>query len=237
MTCQQLFFDNGQSWGKLNYVVSRTVARAMGAAAWGRSQSTNAMSATTIHQGSAVSFWEPKAATRILILHEDFPAYTRAVETCERLLEQFAGELDFDLKTWSCDELTEPDCATRVARLAGAADIILLSLAATETPAALERWLQGHFLSRQKADGALVLILEDTDGSPPVLEALLLRLNRLASRLDMDFIPLFCSAETAVWRILPASNRPVAARVREISFREECGFPPSGRPDHFGLNE
>jgi hypothetical protein len=187
------------------------------------------MSVTALHQMSAASFEELKPACQILILHEDFPAYTRAVEVCRRIMEQFANALDFDIKCWNFIELADPNCARHAAKTAGAADIILLSMQTPGLPSVLDRWLDVFFAARFRSDGALALVLNEPACSPEALEALLARLEQLAGRLGMDFVPLLPGHTAAVMDILPTEDWPATVMPLEISDR-----PPS---DHWGLNE
>jgi len=85
------------------------------------------MRAMPTSKTGAASFEELKPVCQILILHEDFTAYSRAVEVCRRVMERFASELDFDIKCWNFIELADPHCARHAAKSAGASDIILLS--------------------------------------------------------------------------------------------------------------
>src|SRR5580704_4762993 len=119
------------------------------------------MSAPAIRPRRAASFEELKPACQVLILHEDFPAYTRAVEVCRRVMERFADELDFDIKCWNFIELADPNCARHAAKTAGTADVVLLSLSTAQPAIELGRWLDASFISRFKDDGALVLVLNN----------------------------------------------------------------------------
>jgi hypothetical protein len=187
------------------------------------------MSATAIHQKSAASFEELKPACQILILHEDFPAYTRAVEVCRRIMEQFASELDFDVKCWNFIELADPNCARHAAKTAGVADIILLSMQTPGLPPAFDRWLEDFFAARSRADGALALVLNQPDSSLAALEKLLGRLQQLAGRLGMDFVPLLSGGDAAVMGLLPTEDWSATTVSLEISDRPQF--------DHWGLNE
>lgn len=182
------------------------------------------MSATAIRKKGAASFEELKPACQILILHEDFSAYTRAVEVCRRVMEQFASELDFDVKCWNFIELGDPNCARHAAKTAGVADIILLSLQTPRLAAELDRWLDAFPAVRFNDEGALALVLSNVGGSPEALEKLLLRMEQLAGRLGMDFVPLFLGHEAAVVDV-----PPVEAPPPEIPDRPAF--------DHWGLNE
>lgn len=145
----------------------------------------------------AASFEELKPACQILILHEDFPAYSRAVELCRRIMARFADELDFDIKCWSLIELADPNSARHAAKTAGAADVILLSVQRTRLPPEFDRWLDAFFIARFKDDGLLALVLNQP--SRPLLEIaeLCARLKQLAERRDMDFISMSPVAEAS----------------------------------------
>jgi len=106
------------------------------------------MRAMPTSKTGAASFEELKPVCQILILHEDFTAYSRAVEVCRRVMERFASELDFDIKCWNFIELADPHCARHAAKSAGASDIILLSMDTAETTTELDRWLADSFTAR-----------------------------------------------------------------------------------------
>lgn len=158
------------------------------------------MSATGVQKKGAASFEELKPACQILVLHEDFPSYSRAIEVCRRVLEQFAAELDFDIKCWNLVELADPRCARHAAKTAAAADLILLSLPDTKLPADLQRWLQIHFSARLKNTGLLVAVSNapDTAASAEQLQSWL---APLARRLGLEFVAVLFGKEAAVQEI------------------------------------
>jgi hypothetical protein len=138
----------------------------------------------------AARFEPSKQACQVLILHEDFPAYGRAVEVCRRIMERFASELDFDIKCWNFIELADPNCARHAAKTAGAADVILLSMHTAHLSATVERWLEESFATRFTPEGVLALVLASLHGPPAGFDQLAPRLERLAARLGLDFISL-----------------------------------------------
>jgi hypothetical protein len=160
------------------------------------------MRASAIHRKSAASFEELKPVCQVLILHEDFSAYSRAVEVCRRVMEKSASELDFKIKCWSFIELADPNCARHAAKTAGAADIILLSMLATQMPVELDRWLDFFFVDRFRADGVLALMLNSQDNPLSALKKLSLRLEQVAVRLGMDAISLLPGNDAAAIDLL-----------------------------------
>jgi hypothetical protein len=170
------------------------------------------MRGSAIRRKGAASFEELKPACQVLILHEDFSAYTRAVELCRRVMEQFASEMDFDIKCWNFIELADPNCARHAAKTAGAADIILLSMQTVQPPVELDRWLDFFFASRFKTEGVLALVLNRQDSPAGEQEKLLQRLQQLAGRLGMDFILLPLGDDSMAMEMLPAAMVPRAIR-------------------------
>lgn len=160
------------------------------------------MRASAIRKKGAASFEELKPACQILILHEDFSAYSQAVEVCRRVMEQFASELDFDIKCWNLIELGDPNCARHAAKTAGAADIILLSMRTARCPVELDRWLDFFFVSRFRNEGVLALVLKNRDGPTQEIRQLTARLGQFAGSLSMDFIAL-CPDDAASMDALP----------------------------------
>lgn len=166
------------------------------------------MRATEVCGKVAASFEEAEPALQILILHEDFSAYSHAVEICRLLMQRFAGELDFNIKCWNFIELADPNYARHAARTAGMADLILLSTQTPRLPAELDWWLDTFFVSRFRPDGALALILNAPCRPHPALENLGSRLKVLADRLGMDFILLPPNDDTAIINLSLGGHHP-----------------------------
>jgi hypothetical protein len=148
------------------------------------------MRAMPTSKTGAASFEELKPVCQILILHEDFTAYSRAVEVCRRVMERFASELDFDIKCWNFIELADPNCARHAAKSAGASDVILLSMGAARPNAELDRWLADSFTARFRPEGVLALVLNEPESPPPAREKLMGVLATRARRLGLDFLCL-----------------------------------------------
>jgi hypothetical protein len=160
------------------------------------------MRVSAIRRKSAASFEELKPACQVLILHEDFDAYSQAVEVCRPVMEHFADAVDFNFKCWNFIELSDPRCARHAAKTAGLADIIFLSIRSFQIPAELDRWLASHLTGRHRKDGVLVLVSKPGDIKPPALEKLRGRLEPLAARLHMDFLSVPPGDHSAVRRAL-----------------------------------
>ena len=189
----------------------------------------NSMSATATYPNGGMRTEEPESVCRILILHEAFSAYTRATDVCRRVMEQLAGELDFDIKCWSFTELADATCARQAAKMANAADVILLALQTGGVPQEFQGWLDQFPLTRSKDDGLLALLVEDLNGPASALECTMLRMNDWAARLGVDVVTLFPDGPATVGEPLRVPIWHALAPAREQA--------DSPTLDHWGLNE
>lgn len=185
------------------------------------------MSATAIFETDSLT--EAPKECQILILCEDFAAYERATEVCRRMIDRFAGDMDFDFKCWNFIELAEPDCARGAMKIASNADIILLAMHGMKFPPVLDGWLASLPATRFRAEGALVLVGDRLGGSSPEEWLLLTRLEKLADRVGMDFVPLTPAAVAAV---SPAFHDE--SWLEAVTRAENAQRPQF---DHWGLNE
>lgn len=166
---------------------------------------------------------------QILILCEDFAAYARAAEVCRRLMDQFGGELDFAIKCWNFLELADAHCRRSALKIAGAADLILLAMHGIKLPPVLDDWLAAIPETRFRADGALVLVWDGLGSSAAAIEKIFSRLEQLAGRIGMDFVPLTSGPVDSINQVFHDEQWLVAATQAENLQRTPC--------DHWGLNE
>lgn len=163
----------------------------------------SAMRIPAVPKRSAASFENLKPACQILILHEDFPCYSFAVEICRSVMERFSSELDFDIKCWNFIELADPNCARHAAKTAGGADLVLVSMRDACPPLEFDRWLDFFFIARFKTGGMLALALNTSENAPSAVEKLELRLKQMAERLGMDFVSLASGKDPASLNLRP----------------------------------
>src|SRR5882724_9143892 len=186
------------------------------------------MSDTALYGKAAACLGEIPQGCQVLILSEDFPAYTRAVQVCRRIMDQMGKNQDFDFRCWNFIELADPSCLHTASKYAAIADMILISTQNTNLPMVLNEWLDALHMSRFRTDGALVLVL-NKPALQPETDKLLLRMENLAMRLVMDFMPLLPATEETAWQPQSPENwdmllgRPDTDESRNI--------------DHWGLNE
>lgn len=167
---------------------------------------------------------EESRTCQILILCEDYAAYERAKEICWRILVQFADDLDFSFSCWKFLELEDAECTHAALRTAKNSDIILLSLHNPDLPTQAEAWLDALAGHRVHGDGLLALVLNEPSRHPLAMQALSVRIDGLAKKLGMDFLPL---------NLLPASGC-LAHLPPALATHGSIG---EQNYDHWGLNE
>ena len=106
--------------------------------------------------------------------------------------------------------------------------MILISTQSAILPLALNDWLDALHLSRFRPVGVLAVIL-NKPASRPDTDRLVQRMEILAMRLVMDFLPLLPASEETSWQPQYPENwdmmlgRPDIENTRDV--------------DHWGLNE
>jgi hypothetical protein len=166
---------------------------------------------------------------QVLILAEDFTAYSRAMQVARRIMDKMGNHADFDFRCWNFSELTDPMCAHTATQYAAMADMIMVSTQTPVLPRALNEWLDALRLARFRPVGVLGLIL-NKPGRQPEISSLLARLENLSMQLVMDFMPLLPPAnEETAWQPQSLENWDMMPGRPEINQMRDV--------DHWGLNE
>jgi len=163
---------------------------------------------------------------QFVVLSEDSAAHESAMEVCGGVVARFDSELAFAFSFWRFKDLRDPATAHWAAEAVARADILLFSLQGPELSPETQMWLEACIQPRTKTEGALALMVTKLPGANPSIEALLYRMQYVANRLRMDFLPLVPLPEGASFGT--SMNWP-AALLNQA--REEPGS------NHWGLNE
>src|SRR5208282_1900861 len=127
---------------------------------------------------------------QFLVLYENAAAHDLAMEVCGGVMARFEPELTFAFSFWKIQDLSDPKSARWAAAAVARADIILFSLPGRDLAPETGRWLDVCVQTRTKAEGALALVVTETAEASLAVGALLSRLQNVAYRLRMDFLPL-----------------------------------------------
>src|ERR1700742_4122658 len=163
------------------------------------------MSDTAMYGKAAACLGDLPMGCQVLVLSQDFAAYSQAIQVCRRILDQFGLDMDFDFRCWNFVELVDPNCAHSAAKYAGIADIILLSTNTANLPPVVTEWLDSLHTARFRADGVIVMVL-NRPALPAEMSRLVERCEKVATRLVMDFVPLLPASSESAWRSQPSVN-------------------------------
>jgi hypothetical protein len=186
------------------------------------------MSDTAMMEKAAACLRGISQGCQILILSEDFAAYSRATLVCRRFMDRFGQDVDFDFRCWNFIELTDPECAHNAMKYGAVAEIIVISVQNPVLPVMMNEWIEALPKARFRADGALLLVVSGP-ANPVEIQTLVTKLENLALRLVMDFVPLLPASGESDWHSQPTENWPRLAAEPDVI------QPPN--PEHWGLNE
>jgi len=158
---------------------------------------------------------------QFVVLSESALAHETAMAVCGAVLTRFDQELAFGFHFWKFKDLTEPAPAHEAAEALTRADVVLLSVECHDLPPAVATWLESSLPPRTKTTGALALMVVNS-GPRPEWEALHYRMQYLAHRLRLEFLPLTPRPDDGKSDVPPALLEP----RREDPANE-----------HWGLNE
>ncbi len=169
----------------------------------------------------------------VMVAYEDSLTHDRARAVFERLLNQFWGEVDFEISWWSFDFLRDVNMARMAALTAANAELIIFSVRTSNgLPLSVRRWIKGWLKLRGTREGALALLQETVDPEPtaPVVDYF----RWMAEQAHLDFYcqgmsePVTSRLFSARLDIVP-NGRITAALLRILD--------PKIPPSRWGINE
>jgi hypothetical protein len=172
----------------------------------------------------------------VVIAYEDHATHDRARALCDRLLNRFWGDVEFDLSWWNFDYIHEANLLQAAIEAAVKAQFVLISAhASPQLPAAVHNWIAQWTTARQQAAGAagtLVALIgmEHERGTTPIT----VYLRQAARQAQMDFLPRLRVGAT------PKAEAPKSAshlRNNRVSIALNRMLDPRRPPSHWGLNE
>ncbi len=168
----------------------------------------------------------------VLVAYEDMFTHNRVREVCDRLLDQFWGEVEFDFNWWSFKNL-QPEHSRELAIAAALeANLIIISAhAGPALPEHVQRWTEAWVTARPSDEGALagLIGLPNEHGAVPIVTYL----QHAAERAQMDFLP----NATAATAQRPASENAVWGPKQFVTEDLKRMLDPRRPPPHWGINE
>lgn len=173
--------------------------------------------------------WSAPEKCGVMVLYEEVPSRDLALRVCDRISQNFAGDLEFEFTWWGLRYLSDAQVSLEARRFAMEADLIIVAVQRTALLSMeVLAWFEHSLLGRRSPGGALA-VLQTTadDGSLPWQHPYLLS---LAQRSHLDYLPL------SVSDLAPEENGSSPGEI----VLPHLSRTPDQNPQHFtgwGINE
>ena len=182
------------------------------------------MSTSTISIKDREIAAEIEDACKIVVFYENTPARVGAMSVCDRLVDQFAEDLDFEFRWWKFKRLGDTNLRGQIMEFALKADIVMFCPQGAGLSEEASEWLEAWAESGVNSDGAIALVVPanvDPEGGTAKLSP---GFKWAAKRLGMDFLQVSVPMISS-----DAGSRPAQAAVGTSA--------DSLQHQHWGLNE
>jgi hypothetical protein len=124
----------------------------------------------------------------VAVIYEDLATRRLAIRLCDRLFQDFQGDLDFEITWWGAKYIGETEIAREAAAAAAGADVVVVCFQPEGDFAPETRvWFESWALQRELPDGALVAVAVPADRSmSSASKGFFLRL--MAERARLEFL-------------------------------------------------
>src|SRR5216117_1749369 len=95
-----------------------------------------------------------------VVLYEDVATRQRAMQICDRLVQKFWADVEFDFSWWRFDFLRDREIFRAAADAAAHSDLILISAhAGRQLPALVQDWIETWLGKRERGKGVLAAMI------------------------------------------------------------------------------
>jgi len=180
-------------------------------------------------------FRENKELFSALIAYEDSTTRDRALRICDRLVEKFWKDVEFDYSWWRFDFLRDLDIVDAAAYSAAGADLILVSAhAGRELPLPVQRWIETWLPLRKSGGGVLGAMIGTGQDQYKGLTPIHVYLREAAQRANMDFLPQMTDAPLGR---LDGSIETITNRAEKVTSLLDNILHRPTNPLRWGINE
>ena len=132
---------------------------------------------------------QSRAASSVVVIHEDGVTREEAVRFCDRLVKRFWAITEFEIRWWSLQHLEHPDTSSQAAEQAAAADLIVFGIQpGLKMPEQLFAWMEEWINRRGEREGALVGLLDPAAQGTGCSTDVYCYLRQAAHRAGMDYL-------------------------------------------------
>jgi hypothetical protein len=170
-----------------------------------------------------------------VVLYEDLATRQNAMQICDRLVQKFWADVEFDFSWWRFDFLHDSALAGDAVRMAARSELILLAAhAGRELPTAVKNWIESWLAVREPGFGALVAMIGTEADRLRGLSPIHVYLREAAQRANMDYLPQVIDAPLGK---LDTSIETIGNRAEKVSslLDDILHRPPT--PLRWGINE
>lgn len=170
-----------------------------------------------------------------VIAYEDATTRDRAMQVCERLVQRFWKDMEFDFKWWRFDFLRDAGFARQAARQAAGSDLIVFSAhAGRELPGIVEKWIETWLPWRGRRDGVLVAMIGTAEDQLRGLIPIQVYLRQVAQRANMDYLSQAVGASV---NELNTSIETITRRAEKVTSLLDGILHHATIPPRWGINE
>ena len=181
------------------------------------------------------SMADEEEALSALIAYEDSVTRDRAMRMCDRLVEKFWKDFEFDISWWRFDFLRDAELAQAAASTAARSDLVLISAhGGRELPAAVSHWIETWVARRGPRSGILAAMIGTGEDPFKGLTPIHVFLREAAQRANMDYLP---QSMDAPLNKLDGSIETITTRAEKVTSLLDNILHRPTLPLHWGINE
>ena len=170
-----------------------------------------------------------------LIAYEDSLTRNRAMQICDRLMEKFWMDMEFDLSWWRFDFLRDAGIVKAAANAAARSDLILVSAhAGRELPSHVQKWIETWVPRRELGNGVLVAMIGTSEDQLRGLTPIHVYLREAAQRANLDYLPQVVDAPL---NELNTSIETISKRAEKVTSLLDGILHRPTIPTRWGINE
>jgi hypothetical protein len=146
------------------------------------------MNNATLTPQMDIAGWDPKLPFDLVVAYEDLETRNRALHLYDHLAQQLLDDYDFQCSWWKFDHLTNTTLRQQAADAAVEANMVILSIRASEDlPRTHRLWLEDWISRRHHRKAALVVMIAGTSVPEREAATVLAYLQNAARLARMDF--------------------------------------------------
>jgi len=177
---------------------------------------------------------ESSETFRVFVTYEDALARNKAIGLCDRLMQRFWKDANFEMSWWRLDFLQEDQIAQEARVAVAQCDMMLISVTTSAClPRTLTTWIESWPSFREIQDGVLAAMIGGPEDQGRLSETHAY-LREVARRAKMDYLPQFICGS---YETLDGSIGAISKRAQVSSSLLDDILQRYPMHSHWGINE